>query len=156
MQDEKKEMGITEIKKIIPQRYPFPLIDKILEIKHEPVIRAVGIKNVTCNEPFFQGHFPDYPIMPGVLVVEALAQTACIAGMTIDENKDKIPLFTGIEDMKFRRQVLPGDTLMLEAEFIVFRRGMGKAKVRASVQGQTAAEGIIKFAMMDSNGKGKT
>lgn len=156
MQDEKKEMGITEIKKIIPHRYPFLLIDKILEIKHEPVIRAVGIKNVTCNEPFFQGHFPDYPIMPGVLVVEALAQTACIAGMTIDENKDKIPLFTGIEDMKFRRQVLPGDTLMLEAEFIVFRRGMGKAKVRASVQGQTAAEGIIKFAMMDSNGKGKT
>ncbi len=93
--------------------------------------------------------------MPGVLVIEALAQTACIAGMMIDENRDKIPLFTGIEDMKFRRQVIPGDTLMLETEFIVFRRGMGKAKVRASVQGQTAAEGVIKFAMMDSNGKEK-
>ena len=80
-------------------------------------------------------------------------QTACIAGMMIDENRDKFP-FTGIEDMKFRRQVIPGDTLMLETEFIVFRRGMGKAKVRASVQGQTAA-GVIKFAMMDSNGKEK-
>jgi len=155
MQDEKKEIGIAEIKKIIPHRYPFLLVDKIIEVKQEPVIRAVGIKNVTYNEPFFQGHFPDYPIMPGVLVIEALAQTACIAGMMIDENRGKIPLFTGIEDMKIRRQVLPGDTLMLEAEFIVFRRGVGKVKVRASVLGQTAVEGIIKFAMMDSNRNGK-
>jgi len=155
MQDEKKEIDISEIKKLIPHRYPFLLVDKILEIKHEPVIRAVGIKNVTYNEPFFQGHFPEYPIMPGVLVIEALAQTACIAGMMIEENRNRVPLFTGIEDMKFRRQVLPGDTLMLEAEFIIFRRGVGKVKVRASVQGQTAAEGIIKFAMMDSNEKGK-
>jgi 3-hydroxyacyl-[acyl-carrier-protein] dehydratase len=155
MQDEKKVMDIAEIKKIIPHRFPFLLVDKILEVKLEPVIRAVGIKNVTYNEPFFQGHFPDYPIMPGVLVIESLAQTACIAGMMVDENKDKIPLFTGIEDMKIRRQVLPGDTLILEAEFIIFRRGVGKVKVRASVQGQTAVEGIIKFAMMDSNGKGK-
>jgi len=155
MQEEIKELGISEIKKIIPHRYPFLLVDKILEVKLEPVTRAVGIKNVTYNEPFFQGHFPDYPIMPGVLVIEALAQTACIAGMMIDENKDKIPLFTGIENVKIRKQVLPGDTLVLEAEFIVFRRGMGKVKVRASVQGQTAVEGIIKFAMMDSNGKGK-
>lgn len=156
MQDEKKETGIAEIKKIIPHRYPFLLVDKIIEVKQEPVIRAVGIKNVTYNEPFFQGHFPDYPIMPGVLVIEALAQTACIAGMMIDENKDKIPLFTGIEDMKIRRQVLPGDTLMLEAEFLVFRRGVGKVKVRASVQGQSAVEGIIKFAMMESNGEEKS
>lgn len=155
MQDEKKEIDISEIKKLIPHRYPFLLVDKILEVKHEPVIRAVGIKNVTYNEPFFQGHFPEYPIMPGVLVIEALAQTACIAGMMIEENRNRVPLFTGIEDMKFRRQVLPGDTLMLEAEFIIFRRGVGKVKVRASVQGQTAAEGIIKFAMMDSNEKGK-
>ena len=102
MQDEKKEIGISEIKKLIPHRYPFLLVDKILEVKHEPAIRAVGIKNVTYNEPFFQGHFPDYPIMPGVLVIEALAQTACIAGMMIDENRDKIPLFTGKEDTKFR------------------------------------------------------
>lgn len=155
MQDEKKIIDIAEIKKIIPHRYPFLLVDKIVEFKLEPVIKAIGIKNVTYNEPFFQGHFPDYPIMPGVLVIEALAQTACIAGMMIDENKDKIPLFTGIEDMKIRRQVLPGDTLMLEAEFMVFRRGVGKVKVRASVQGLTVVEGIIKFAMMDSNEKGK-
>ncbi len=154
MLSEKKELNINEIKNIIPHRYPFLLVDKILEVELEPVIKAVGIKNVTGNEPFFQGHFPDYPIMPGVLVIEALAQTACIAGLMLEEYKGKLPLFTGIENMKMRKQVLPGDTLKLEAEFTVFRRGVGKAKVRASVAGQTAVEGTIKFAMMDSKKKG--
>jgi len=153
MPESKKSLNISEIKEIIPHRYPFLLVDKIIEVEFEPVIRAVGIKNVTVNEPFFQGHFPEYPIMPGVLVIEALAQTACVAGMLLDENKGKIPLFTGIDNLKIRRQVIPGDVLKLEIEFTAFRRGMGKANVRASVDDKTAVEGVIKFAMMDSRGK---
>jgi len=145
----KKSLNISDIMEIIPHRFPFLLVDKIVELELEPVARAVGIKNVTMNEPFFQGHFPEYPIMPGVLVVEALAQTACVAGLMMKENKGKLPLFTGIDNLKLRRQIVPGDTIRLEAEFTGFRRGMGKVNVRASVDGQTAAEGIIKFAMMD-------
>ncbi|NLM11088.1 MAG: 3-hydroxyacyl-ACP dehydratase FabZ [Clostridiaceae bacterium] len=150
---EKKILDITAIKDIIPHRFPFLLVDKIIEVELEPVVRAVGIKNVTINEPFFQGHFPSYPVMPGVLIVEALAQTACVAGLMIEENKGKIPLFTGIDNLKFRRQVVPGDTLKLEVEFTAMRRGMGKANVRASVREQTAAEGIIKFAIIEPEGK---
>ncbi len=153
MSDGKISLNISQIKGIIPHRYPFLLIDKIIEVELEPVIRAVGIKNVTANEPFFQGHFPEYPIMPGVLVIEALAQTACVAGMLLQENKGKIPLFTGIDNLKIRKQVIPGDVLRLEVEFTAFRRGMGKVNVRASVDEKTAVEGVIKFAMMDSRGK---
>ncbi|HPD00109.1 MAG TPA: 3-hydroxyacyl-ACP dehydratase FabZ [Acetivibrio sp.] len=140
-----------EIQNIIPHRYPFLLIDKVVEV--EPGKRAVGIKNVSVNEPFFQGHFPGNPIMPGVLIVEALAQTACVAGLMLEENKGKLGVFTGIESMKFRRQVVPGDVLKLEAEFLAFKMGMGKAKVRATVEGEVAAEGEIKFAMIDTNKK---
>lgn len=136
-----------EIQNILPHRYPFLLVDKILEV--EPGKKAVGIKNVTANEPFFQGHFPGKPVMPGVLIVEALAQAACVAGLLLEENRGKLGMFTGIEKMKFRKQVFPGDTLRLEAEFLVFKMGMGKAKVCATVDGQVAAEGEIRFAMVD-------
>ncbi|NLL07093.1 MAG: 3-hydroxyacyl-ACP dehydratase FabZ [Clostridiaceae bacterium] len=137
----------VDIQKIIPHRYPFLLVDKILEV--EPGKRAVGIKNVTANEPFFQGHFPQNPIMPGVLIVEALAQTACVAGLIMEENKGKLGVFTGFEKIKFRKQVVPGDTLKLEAEYIVFKMGMGKVKVVATVDDQVACEGEIRFAMID-------
>ncbi|AUG56083.1 MAG TPA: 3-hydroxyacyl-[acyl-carrier-protein] dehydratase FabZ [Ruminiclostridium sp.] len=140
-----------EIQNIIPHRYPFLLIDKIEEV--EPGKRAVAIKNVSINEPFFQGHFPGNPIMPGVLIVEAMAQTACVAGLMLEENKGKLGVFTGIESMKFRRQVVPGDVLRLEAEFLVFKMGMGKVKVTATVDGQVAAQGEIKFAMIDQDKK---
>lgn len=137
-----------DIRNIIPHRYPFLLVDKILEI--EPGKRAVGIKNVTANEPFFQGHFPGNPIMPGVLIVEALAQLAgCMAVYGVEESKGKLGLFTGIDGLRFRRQVIPGDTLRLEAEVILAKRGLVKAKVHASVDGQTAAEGEIMFALVD-------
>jgi len=136
-----------DIQNIIPHRYPFLLIDRIEEA--EPMKRAVGIKNVTANEPFFQGHFPGNPIMPGVLIVEALAQTAAVAGLMPEENKGKLGLFTGIDSIKFRRQVVPGDTLRLEAEFLVFKMGMGKVRVTATVGGQIAAEGEIRFAIAD-------
>jgi len=140
-----------DVQNIIPHRYPFLLVDKVLEV--EPGKKAVAIKNVTANEPFFQGHFPGNPIMPGVLIVEALAQTACVAGLTVEENKGKLGVFTGIESMKFRKMVVPGDTLRLEAEFIAFKMGMGKVKVKATVDGQVAAEGEIKFALVDPNKK---
>lgn len=137
-----------DIRNIIPHRYPFLLVDKILEL--EPGKRAVGIKNVTANEPFFQGHFPGNPIMPGVLIVETLAQLAgCMAVYGMEENKGKLGLFTGIDGLRFRRQVIPGDTLRLEAEVLLAKRGLVKAKVQASVDGQTAAEGEIMFALVD-------
>lgn len=139
-------LTIQEIKQILPHRYPFLLVDKILEL--EPGKRAVGIKNVTANEPFFQGHFPNYPIMPGVLIVEALAQTAGIAVAVQEENKGKLGVFAGIESMKFKYQVQPGDTLQLEAEILMAKMGVVKAKVKATVDGNVAAEGEIKFAMI--------
>ena len=140
-----------DIQNIIPHRYPFLLIDKVLEV--EPGKSAVAIKNVTANEPFFQGHFPGNPIMPGVLIVEALAQTACVAGLLLEENKGKLGVFTGIEGIKFRKQVVPGDTLRLEVEFLAFKMGMGKVKVKATVDGKNAAEGELKFAMINPPNK---
>lgn len=141
----------VEIQKIIPHRYPFLLVDKIIEL--EPGKRAVGIKNVTVNEPFFQGHFPGFPIMPGVLIVEALAQTAGIAvyinaAGTEDETGDtKLGVFASIDSMKFKKQVTPGDTLRMEVEILSMKMGVVKAKVKATVDDKTAAEGEIRFAM---------
>ena len=135
-----------EIQKLLPHRYPFLLVDKILDVK--PGVRAVGLKNVTANEPFFQGHFPGNPIMPGVLIVEALAQVAGVAGMLLPENEGKLGMFAGIENMRFRRQVVPGDRLILEAEYILLKMGVGKVKVCAKVDDQVAAEGEIKIAIV--------
>ncbi|HOV26708.1 MAG TPA: 3-hydroxyacyl-ACP dehydratase FabZ [Pseudobacteroides sp.] len=140
-------LSSIDIQNIIPHRYPFLLVDRIVEV--EPGKRAVGIKNVTVNEPFFQGHFPGNPIMPGVLIVEALAQTACVAGLLVEQNKGKLGMFTGIESIKFRRPVVPGDTLKLEVELSSLKLGMGKAKVLATVEGDVAAQGEIKFALVD-------
>lgn len=136
----------SEIQNIIPHKYPFLLIDQVIEV--EPGKRAVGIKNVSANEPFFQGHFPGNPVMPGVLIIEALAQTACVAGLMLEENKGKLGLLAGIEKIRFKRQVVPGDALKLEVEFLVFKMGFGKVKVKASVEGETAAAGEIMFAMV--------
>lgn len=138
-----------EIRDVIPHRYPFLLVDKIIEL--EVGKKAVGIKNVTINEPFFQGHFPGNPIMPGVLIVEALAQTAGTAIGLMAENKGKLGVFTGIECIKFRKQVIPGDVLRLEAEICTIKRGLAKAKVNAYVDGKIAVEGEIKFIMIDVN-----
>ncbi len=140
-----------DIRKIIPHRYPFLLVDKVIEI--DPGKSAVGIKNVTANEPFFQGHFPEYPIMPGVLIVEALAQTAGIAvnaeaAQAGDGSSEaKLGVFASIDEMKFKKQVMPGDTLRLEAEILSSKMGIVKAKVRATVEEKVAAEGEIRFAM---------
>ncbi|HEX2945694.1 MAG TPA: 3-hydroxyacyl-ACP dehydratase FabZ [Clostridia bacterium] len=136
-----------DIRKIIPHRYPFLLVDRVIEL--EPGKRAVGIKNVTANEPFFQGHFPDFPIMPGVLIVEALAQTAgiCANAESTGEGEPKLGVFASIDELKFKYQVTPGDTLRLEAEILSSKMGIVKARVKATVEDKTAAEGEIRFAM---------
>ncbi|HLM78879.1 MAG TPA: 3-hydroxyacyl-ACP dehydratase FabZ, partial [Rubrobacteraceae bacterium] len=105
-------LGPATIRELIPHRYPFLLVDKIEEL--EPGVRAVGIKNVSQNEPFFEGHFPDYPVMPGVLIVEAMAQVGAVGVMMLEEYRGKLTLFAGIDSVRFRRQVIPGDILRME------------------------------------------
>lgn len=133
------------IQKILPHRFPFLLVDKIIEL--EVGKRAVGIKNVTINEYFFQGHFPQYPVMPGVLIVEALAQTGGIAVGSMEEYKGRIAFFAGIDNVRFKRQVKPGDTLRLEVELTQLRRSIGMASALATVDGEVACKGDIMFAL---------
>lgn len=133
---------INEIQKILPHRYPFLLVDKIIEL--EPKVRIVGIKQVTFNEYFFQGHFPDAPVMPGVLQIEALAQVGAILALREFEDRDsKIPFFTGINNAKFRRPVVPGDTLTLEVTAIRIGSKVQKMHGQAKVDGQITAEAEI-------------
>lgn len=139
-------MENIDIQKILPHRYPFLLVDRITEL--EVGKKAIGIKNVTINEPFFQGHFPGNPIMPGVLIVEAMAQVGAVAILSMDEYKGKLAVFAGIEKMRFKKQVIPGDTLTMEAELIAIKRGIGKAKVIAKVEDKIAAEGELMFAIV--------
>lgn len=136
-----------QIQEIIPHRYPFLLVDKIIEM--EPGKKAVGIKNVTANEPFFQGHFPGNPIMPGVLQVEAMAQVGAVAVLSMEEYKGKLALFTGMDNVKFREQVVPGDTLRMEVEMVSIRRGIGKGEAVAYVGDKVACKATIKFALID-------
>ncbi len=138
-----------EIMEIIPHRYPFLLVDRILEM--EPGVRAVGEKLVTINEHFFQGHFPDYPVMPGVLIVEALAQTGAIAVLSLPEYKGKIAFFGGVDKVRFRQPVRPGDTIRMEVTLDKIRRGVGKGSGTAIVNGKVACEGGLLFAVGDAN-----
>jgi 3-hydroxyacyl-[acyl-carrier-protein] dehydratase len=140
-------LNTQEIMAIIPHRYPFLLLDRILEL--EPGQRAVGEKLVTINEPFFQGHFPGYPLMPGVLIVEALAQTGTVAALSLPEYKEKLGVFAGIDGVRFKRPVTPGDTLRLEVHLDKMRRNIGRAKGTATVGGQLACEAELLFALID-------
>lgn len=139
-------LDAVDIQRIIPHRYPFLLIDRILDL--EPGKRAVGIKNVTMGDPFFQGHFPDYPVMPGVLIVEALAQVGAVALGASDAFKNQLALFAGINEVRFKRQVRPGDTLRLEIELGQFRRSVGMGSGKATVDGELACRGEFMFAVV--------
>ena len=128
----------------LPHRYPFLLVDRILEVTETG---AIGIKQVSFNEWFFQGHFPGQPVMPGVLIVEALAQVGAVALLSRSEHAGKVPFFAGIDGVRFRRPVVPGDTLRLEVELTRLRASVGKGQGRALVDGQLAAEAELMFAL---------
>src|SRR5690625_4923494 len=138
-------LDVKQVKEIIPHRYPFLLVDKVIE--KEEGKRVVGIKNVTINEPFFAGHFPEYPVMPGVLILEALAQVGAIAVLDMEGNKGKIGCLAGIDKCRFKRQVKPGDQLRLEVEITRMKGPIGKGKGIATVDGEVAAEAEIMFAI---------
>lgn len=134
-----------QIQKIIPHRYPFLLVDRISELEEGK--KAVGLKNVTINEEYFNGHFPGYPVMPGVLIVEALAQVGAVAMLQKEENRGRLAFFAGIDNCRFKRQVIPGDTLKLEVEITRMRGSIGKGKAIATVEGEIACEAEITFAL---------
>ncbi|MBD1372174.1 3-hydroxyacyl-ACP dehydratase FabZ [Hazenella sp. IB182357] len=140
------ELDIQQIQKVIPHRYPFLLIDRILEL--DPGKKVIGIKNVTYNEPFFVGHFPDYPVMPGVLIVEALAQAGAVAMLGLKENEGKTGFLTGLDKFRFRDQVKPGDTLFLEVEMVKVKGSIGKGKAVARVENRIVADGEVMFTII--------
>ncbi len=145
-----QQIDIKEILSILPHRYPFLLVDKITALV--PGEKAAGKKNVTINEPFFQGHFPGEPIMPGVLIVEALAQVGAVAVLSMPENKNKLALFTGINNFRFKQMVKPGDQLELEVTMTGMRRNLGKGEAEARVDGKIVASGELWFAIVERTG----
>jgi 3-hydroxyacyl-[acyl-carrier-protein] dehydratase len=140
---ERKSLNINEIKEIIPHRYPFLLIDKIIDYEADKSI--IGIKNITSNEEFFNGHFPDHPVMPGVLIIEALAQTGAVLVLMKPENKGKIAFFAGIDNVRFKRQVIPGDQIKLEIEVTKLKSSVGKCNAKATVDGELVCSGELMF-----------
>ncbi len=136
-----------QIKEIIPHRDPFLFLDEVVELV--PGKRAVALKEVRPEEPHFQGHFPGEPIMPGVLIVEALAQAGAVAALSLPENKGKLVLFAGIDGVRFKRQVVPGDTLKLEVEMTRMRGVIGKAEAKATVGGELACRAELTFAVAE-------
>jgi beta-hydroxyacyl-ACP dehydratase FabZ len=140
-------LDINEIRAILPHRYPFLLVDRIIELEPE---RIVGVKNVTCNEPFFQGHFPDFPVMPGVLIVEAMAQTAGVLVLKSMADRDqKLVLLVSIDYARFRKPVVPGDTLRLEMSVIKRKASVAKMAGRATVDGVLVAEAEVMCKLAD-------
>jgi len=147
-------VGVTEIQEILPHRYPFLLVDRILEI--ELGKRVVGVKNVTINEPFFAGHFPGHPIMPGVLILEGMAQVGCFLLMRSLNLKGvkKVVYFTGIDRARFRRPVVPGDQIRFEVSIVQLRRQMCRMKGAALVDGKIAAEAEMNAVVVDRDAEG--
>ena len=146
--DPPRTLTAAEIETILPHRYPFALVDKILD--YTPGKWARGIKCVSRDEPFFQGHFPQHPVMPGVLILEALAQTGAVAALSLPENRGKLALFGGIKNARFRRQVLPGDVLTLECELTEQHGSVGIGKATAWVDGERAVNAELMFVIADA------
>lgn len=140
-------LDINDMLKILPHRYPFLLVDRVIDFEGDS--KCTGLKNVTMNEPFFVGHFPDHPIMPGVLQLEAMAQVSSVLMLRKPENAGKIGYFMSADDVKWRRPVLPGDTLFIEAEVIKIRGSIGQTRCRCLVNGEVVSEGELKFALME-------
>jgi 3-hydroxyacyl-[acyl-carrier-protein] dehydratase len=140
-------LDINQIREILPHRYPFLLVDRIVELEAE---RIVGIKNVTVNEPFFMGHFPDFPVMPGVLIVEAMAQAAGVLVLkSIPDRDKKLVFLVAIENARFRKPVVPGDTLRLEMTVVKRRSNVAKMAGRATVDGVLVAEAEVMCKLED-------
>ena len=140
-------LDVNEVMRILPHRYPFLLVDRIIGFEGD--VKCTGVKNVTINEPFFQGHFPGHPIMPGVLQLEAMAQVASILMLRVPANMGKIGYFVSVDNVKWRRPVLPGDTLLIETEILKTRRSIAQAKGRCSVNGQVVSEADLMFSLVD-------
>ncbi|MGA2194555.1 MAG: 3-hydroxyacyl-ACP dehydratase FabZ [Bryobacteraceae bacterium] len=144
-------LDINDIRGILPHRYPFLLVDRIVELEGE---RIVGIKNVTANEPFFQGHFPDFPVMPGVLIVEAMAQTAGVLVLqNMEDRHNKLVLLVAVENARFRRPVVPGDTLRMEMKVIKRKASVAKMAGVATVDGMVVAEAEVMCKLADKEEK---
>jgi 3-hydroxyacyl-[acyl-carrier-protein] dehydratase len=144
----KTTFNLQEIHKLLPHRYPFALVDKIIDFV--PGEKAVGVKNVTFNEPFFQGHFPGHPLMPGVMIIEAMAQVGGIVLTQLPDYSGGLFVFRGIDGVKFRQQVVPGDRLIMTVELQAFkRRRFAKMHARAEVDGQLATSGTLMFALVE-------
>ena len=140
-------LDVEQIRNVLPHRYPFLLVDRILEM--EPGVRARGLKNVTINEEFFQGHFPGHAVMPGVLIMEAMAQVGGVLLLSLGGNQGKLAYFAGMDKVRFRKPVLPGDTLVTDVELLKTRGNVGKVNAVGSVDGQFVAEGELMFALVD-------
>lgn len=143
-----KTLDVNTIQKILPHRYPFLLVDRIIELTDKKV---VGIKNVTINEPFFQGHFPGQPIMPGVLIIEAMAQVGGVGALNIPDNLGKLAYFLAIKDAKFRKPVVPGDQLVIEVEIIKIKMSVMQVHATAKVAGELVTEADMMFAFVTPN-----
>ncbi|HAL18008.1 MAG TPA: 3-hydroxyacyl-[acyl-carrier-protein] dehydratase FabZ [Spirochaetaceae bacterium] len=148
-----RQYDINKIRSVLPQGYPFLLVDRVVDMKVGEYIYAY--KNLTVNEPFFQGHFKDAPVMPGVLVVEALAQAGAFCVLGEDESANRIPILAGLDKFKFRGMAIPGDRLDLYLEIASRKRNFGLAKAKAAVEGKTIASGEIFFYLMDGENIGK-
>lgn len=143
-------MNISEIMKVLPHRYPFLLIDRVESFDQDKIL--VATKNVTINEPFFQGHFPGHPVMPGVLIIEAMAQTAALLAfrsMGINKPEDHVVYFVGIDKARFKKPVLPGDQLIISAEIIRTLKGIWKFSAKAEVDGKLASEAVLMCTMRE-------
>ena len=147
MMEANNMLDVEQIRNVLPHRYPFLLVDRILEM--EPGVRARGLKNVTINEEFFQGHFPGHAVMPGVLIMEAMAQVGGVLLLSLGGNQGKLAYFAGMDKVRFRKPVLPGDTLVTDVELLKTRGNVGKVNAVGYVDGQIVAEGELMFALVD-------